>query len=320
MGYTVAQVATDLRLALLRAMLSTRWEYFLSKPVGSLANAVATEAMRAANAYLGGATMAAYLIQGIVYMGVAFLVSWEATLASLAAGIIILSILGRLIRKAQRAGERQTKLLQSLLVHLTDSLQSIKPLKAMAREKLADAVLQTETNRLNKALRKQVFSKEALKALQEPMITGFLALGLFVAMIHFGLSLATVTLLIFLLARFMTQLGKVQRQYQKMLISESAYWSLQDKIREAKGEHETALGDQTPTLEKAVNMEGVSFGYGEVSVLRKSSLTFPAGLFHSHCGCLGCRKDHYSGSGDRAAASAGRGNMARWHAVGGNRH
>ena len=34
---------------------------------------------------------------------------------------------------------------------LTDSLQSIKPLKAMARENLADAALETETKRLNKA-------------------------------------------------------------------------------------------------------------------------------------------------------------------------
>ncbi len=62
-GYTVAKVATDLRLDLLRALLITRWEYYLRQPVGSLANAVATEAMRAANAYLCGATMAAYLIQ-----------------------------------------------------------------------------------------------------------------------------------------------------------------------------------------------------------------------------------------------------------------
>ena len=122
--------------------------------------------MRAANAYLCGAIMASYIIQAMVFLGVAILVSWQATLAALAAGIVILIMLSRLIGKARRAGMKQTKLLQSLLAQLTDSLQSIKPLKAMAREKLADSVLQSETNRLNKALRKQVFSKEALKALR----------------------------------------------------------------------------------------------------------------------------------------------------------
>jgi ATP-binding cassette subfamily C protein len=289
-GYTVAKVATDLRLALLRALLITRWEYYLRQPVGSLANAVATEAMRAANAYLCGATMAAYLIQAIVYMGVAFLVSWKATLASLTAGLFILAILSRLIRKARRAGEKQTKLLQSLLARLTDSLQSIKPLKAMAREELADTVLQMETKSLNKALRKQVFSKEALRALQEPMITAFLAMGLYAAMILFGLSLATVVVLVFLLARLMSQLGKVQRQYQKMIISESAYWSLQDKIKEAKQERETVLGSRIPSLNQAIRFDDVCFGYGKTTILRNISITISARSFTIFVGPSGAGK------------------------------
>ncbi|NNL77605.1 MAG: ABC transporter ATP-binding protein [Desulfobacterales bacterium] len=289
-GYTVAQVATDLRLALLRSLLVTRWSYFLHQPVGSLANAMATETIRAANAYLSGALMIAYLIQAMVYVTVALMVSWKATLASLAAGFIILLMLGGLIRKARKAGVRQTQVFQSLLAHLTDSLQSIKPLKAMAREGLADSILQNETNRLNKALRKQVISKEALRALQEPMIITFLAIGLYVALIYLGLSLASVTVLIFLLARSMSQLGKVQRQYQTMMVSESAFWSLHEKIKEAENECETALGDQTPTLTKAVRMESVSFGYGDTSVLRKSSLTFPAGSFTVIVGASGVGK------------------------------
>ncbi len=289
-GYTVAQVGTDLRLDLLRALLKTRWEYFLSQPVGSLANAVATEAMRAANAYFCGALMVSYLIEAIVYLTVALMVSWKATLACLAAGVVILFLLNQLIRKARRAGVRQTQVFESLLAHLTDSLQSIKPLKAMAREELADSLLQTETNRLNKSLRKQVLSKEALKALQEPMIIAFLAFGLYVAMTHLGMSPASVTVLIFMLAKLMSELGKVQREYQTLMISESAFWSLQEKIREAEDARETALGEQTPTLEKAIRIEGVSFGYGDQTVLENSTLSFPAGSFTAIVGVSGAGK------------------------------
>lgn len=289
-GYTVAQVATELRLSLLRALLISRWEYFLRQPVGSLANAMATEAMRAANAYLCGALMTANLIQALVYIVIALMISWRATLACSVASIIILFILSRLIRKARRAGVRQTEVFQSLLAHLTDSLQSIKPLKSMAREGAADAMLQTETRRLNKALRKQVFAKEALRALQEPMIIGFLALGLYVAMIYFQLSLASVTVLVFLLARLMSQMGRVQRHYQKMMISESAYWSLQDKIEEARNHHETTLGGQEPVLKRAIRMDGVSFGYEELTVLENASLSFPAGSFTTIVGPSGAGK------------------------------
>jgi ATP-binding cassette subfamily C protein len=265
-GYTVAQVATELRLTLLRELLVARWEYFLRQPVGSLANSIASEAMRASNAYLNGALMTASLIQAMVYVTVALLVSWKAMLACLAAGCIIIVVLGRLVRKAKRAGVRQTKVLQSLLAHLTDSLQSIKPLKSMAREEFADSLLQTETNRLNKAMRKQV-------------------------MIYLDLSLASVVTLAFLLARLMSQLGKVQRQYQNMMIAESAFWSMQDKIQDARKNRETASGGQTATLEKEIRLEGVSFEYEkDLRVLQNASLVFPAGSFTTIVGVSGTGK------------------------------
>jgi len=206
-------------------------------------------------------------------------------LACLAAGLIIIVLLGRLVRNAKRAGMRQTKVFQSLLSHLTDSLQSIKPLKSMAREEFADSLLQTETNRLNKAMRKQVFSKEALKALQEPMIMTFLATGLYFAMIYLELSLASVVTLAFLMARLMSQLGKVQRQYQNMMVAESAFWSLQDKIEDARKNRETAPGGKTPTLEKGIRMEGVSFEYEkDLAVLQTTVVDLVIGLLQPQAG------------------------------------
>ncbi len=289
-GYMVAQVATDLRLALLRALLITRWEYYLGQPVGGLANAFATEAMRASQAYLCGAKMMALLIQAAAYASVALLVSWKATLASMAAGAVVLYGLNRFIRMARRAGRRQTTLLQSSLSRLTDSLQSIKPLKAMAREDLADGVLETETNRLNRALQKQVFSKEALRSLQEPMIITFLAFGLFVALVHWALPLASVMVLVFLLVRLLTQLAKVQEQYQKMVIFESAYWSLQEKISEAERERETEFGGRVPSLKQCIRLDQVAFKYRESWVLNNASLEFPAGLFTAITGPSGAGK------------------------------
>ena len=289
-GYTVAEVATDLRLALLRALLLTRWEYFLRKPVGGLANSVATEAMRASAAYLSGATMAALLIQAIVYSGIALMVSWEATLASLAAGTFLLYGLNRLVRSSRRAGARQTRLLISLIGRLTDSLQSVKPLKSMARENLADSLLESETRKLNRALQKEVFSKEALRAFQEPMLVALMAIALYAALVIWDLPLASVMVLVFLLARLLTQLGKVQREYQKMVANESAYWSLQDTIREAERERETAPGTRQPSLKRALRLEGVSFTYGGSWVLGDVSVTVPAGSFTAVVGPSGAGK------------------------------
>ena len=39
-----------------------------------------------------------------------------------------------------------------------------------------------------------------------------------------------------------TQLSKVQQEYQKMVTFESAYWSLQEKITKAEHEQEKGVG------------------------------------------------------------------------------
>jgi len=289
-GYTVAMASTDLRLRLIDALLAARWGYFISQPVGSFANAVATEANRASSAYLAGSIMLAKLLQVLVYIGVSLMVSWKATTASLLAGLLFLAFFTKLIRKARKAGGKQTLLLKKLLAQLTDSMQSIKPLKAMAREHLAKAIMIEETNRLNKALRRQVFSKEALKAFQEPMITVILVVGLYFSLVHFKIPMAEIMMLIFLLARTLFQLGKVQQQYQKMVIFESAYWSLIDKIEEAEKEREPVQQGVVPDLQRGIRLENVFFSYHERPVFRNLSMDFPCKSFTALVGGSGVGK------------------------------
>ncbi len=134
-GYIVAHVATDLRLSMLRAMLASRWEYFLHQPVGRLTNSMSIEAVRAANAYLHGATLISLIIEAMVYLTIATLVKWQAALVALLVGLLIYWLLGRLVKASRRAGKRQTKFTQSMIARLADTLLSVKPLKSMGRER-----------------------------------------------------------------------------------------------------------------------------------------------------------------------------------------
>lgn len=289
-GYTVAQVATDLRLALIRALFSTRWEYYVNQPIGRFTNAFATEAQRSSKAYLYAIRIVALLLHAAVYVVVALMLAWKETLVTLAAGIIILYALGYFVTKAKKAGTRQTNLLKLLLALLTDTLQSIKPLKAMARENMADLVLQKETAKLNNALRKQVFSKEALKALQEPLITIFFAFGLYVALIWWNMELATILIMIYMLLKILKTLQRVQQEHQDMVIAESAYWSLWSKIKEAENEREISIGTGEPRFKDAISLQDVYFSYDKKPVLENTSLTFPKGSFTAIIGPSGTGK------------------------------
>ncbi len=289
-GYTVTHVATELRLSLLRALLAARWEYYVRQPVGSFANAVGTEAMRASMGYLEGAKSTTLCIEAIVYAGVAFVVAGKATLAFLVPGIVILYGLNRFIRMAHRAGTRQTQLLKSLLTCLTDSLQSIKPLKAMGREELIGPSLHSDAKRLNRAFQREVVSTEILSSSQEVLLAAVVAAGLYVAIGRWQMPFNVVMVMVFLIARMLTCLAKMQRQYQKMRTLESAFWSLQAAIDGANRDREKEPGGLPPHLERALLLDKVCFGYGKHRILWNASLTVPVGSFTAIMGPSGAGK------------------------------
>jgi ATP-binding cassette subfamily C protein len=276
-GYAVAHMSTDLRLALIRAVLRTRWEYYIHQPVGAFANAVASEARQASQAYLRATTILSMMMQAMVYTAIALLVSWRATLASVVVGTVIVGVLARLVRMSRRAGHRQTKVSKSLLGRLTDTLQAVKPLKAMGREGLVSPLLEGETMRLNRALEREVLSKTALQALQEPLIVTFLAGGLYVALTRFALPLQAVITLALLCGRIIDRLGRVQKEFQQMVTSESAFWSIRAMIDRAEAAREVASGTATPRLERGITLREVSFKYDDRYILEGASLTVPAG-------------------------------------------
>ncbi|NKI34383.1 ABC transporter ATP-binding protein [Wenzhouxiangella sp. XN79A] len=276
-GYAVAQVATDLRLDLVRAVVASRWRYYLSKSVGSLANAMATEAQRASEGYLHAAIMATQIITAAVYAVVALLISWQVTLGALLLSAIVLGGLNLLVRTAGRAGRKQTGLLKTMLSVMTDQLAAIKPLKAMAREDQFDTLLSDQTEELNSALRKQVISKEAMKALQEALLVILAAIGLFVMLVRLDMPLSAVMILIFLLARITALLSKAQRAWQHLAIAESAFWSLNEAIEDARLEREAHGGRSAPALERSIEFDRVGFGHPGKTVFEAQSLILPAG-------------------------------------------
>jgi ATP-binding cassette subfamily C protein len=289
-GFTVVLIATDMRLRLLKSLFSCSWEYFIRQPVGSLTNAVATEAHRASTAFNFGAKMASMVIEAGVYTALAFMVSWKATLISLGGGVFIIVVLRRLIRKNRRAGAKQTVHMQSLIAQMTDVLISIKPLKAMAREKQSDAVLSDTTRRLNRALQKQVLSKAALGSFQEPLTIVFLVLCLYIALMYWNLSLTAIMAMVFFIGKILKQVEKIQKEYVNLVEYDSAYWSLLAKIDGARKAREEFAGTQIPSLSKAIRVDSVSFAYAGRPVLKNVSIELPAGSFSALLGASGSGK------------------------------
>ena len=289
-GYAVAHVATDLRLGLIQAVMQSRWRYYLSQPVGRLSNSLATEAHRASEGFYHGAVMATQIINALIFGALAMMISWQASLAALICGGVLLGLLHFLVTLAGRAGRDQTSLLKDLLSVMTDQLGAIKPLKAMGREGHIDGLMSAQTKQLKKALKNQVFSKAALIALQEPLLAILVAIGFFAFVVKMGMGMATVVVMIFLIARAVNHLAKAQRAYQHMSISESAYWSIKEITEEAETEKEPRQGTATPNLQSGIAFKHVTFAYDQRPTLNNVDLFIPAGQLTVLTGASGAGK------------------------------
>jgi ATP-binding cassette subfamily C protein len=198
--------------------------------------------------------------------------------------------LRRYIRKVRKTGQRQTQLRRDLLASMTDLFQSFKSLKAMAREDHADYILKKSTLSLQRVQKKQVMTQGMMKALQEPLITIFLAIGIFLTLVYWHLPVSNTLVLLFLIGRVIKQLTKIQERYSEIAILEGSYWSFQKTIRNLTQQREEILGTKQPVLDRELTLEGVSFSYGDGWALRNVNILFPVGQITAIIGPSGSGK------------------------------
>ena len=166
--------------------------------------------------------------------------------------------------------------MRELLSYLTDVLSSVKPLKAMARDRAPDAILKRQTGDLEHATRRDVMSRETLRALQEPILATLAALGLYFALAVWSLKLSQVMVLVFLLVRLLGLVNKMQRMYQRVVVQESAYWALRETAEQARASSEQTSGTKTPTIAHSIELSDVDFAYGDHNIFDDLQLEIPA--------------------------------------------
>ncbi|MBW2267406.1 MAG: ABC transporter ATP-binding protein [Deltaproteobacteria bacterium] len=276
-GYTAANVATDVRERLIRGLMAARWDYFTHQPIGRIANAVSTQAARSGNAYTRAGLFVSSAIQTAVYAVVAVLVSWRVALAALGLGFVIAFAVAPLVGYARRAGKRQTDHTSRLVTYLNDALANVKPLKAMERQSHFAQLLSTKIDKLRKALRRQVISKHVMKNVQEFLIASGLGLGFYLATTVAQVPVAQLFFIGALMMRTMLQIASAQQQLQKGVMVEAAYVALQDLVREIEAAREPISGSEPAVFDRMCRLENVTFSHSDTPVLKDASLELALG-------------------------------------------
>jgi ATP-binding cassette subfamily C protein len=275
-GYSVADFSTGLQARLIQNLFRARWDYLVQHRSGRVASALGGQADRAGKAYYLAAMFFAQAIQTAGYLVVAFVISWPLALAALGIGGLMTVFLHFLVRMARRAGRRQTRWTKELVTFLVDTLNNVKPLRAMAKEQAFTNLLEDKTAALRKSLRRQVVSEEGLKNGNGILGAIGLGIGFFVAITIWQVPIVDLVVVGVLLSRTTSGLGRIQQQFQKALMVESAYLEVQALITETAAAPEQNPGRQQARFERECRLKDVSFAHARTPVLHAVSLVVPA--------------------------------------------
>ena len=275
-GYATAEVSSRLRQRLIDVLLRARWSFFTHKPMGYIVNAVGGESTMSGGLYGNLARLVAHTIQAVVYVIVAFAVSWKLAVAGTIIGAVILISLQIFVQISRRAGRKGILRTRELVTELSDAVTGLKPLKAMNRQERFKALFEKRIYQIRKAGRREAASRQLLKQLQEPILVIFLLTGFYFLSQVLGMPVGEVLVMGLVIDRFVKTIGRVQSQLQDARIAEVAYYNVDDMITSAEEERERHVGTRTAEFEQGCRFQNVSFSYGDKKVLDRLNITIPA--------------------------------------------
>ena len=289
-GYANAEVANDMRVRLVKQMLGARWSYLLEHPTGRIANAFSGEVGRSQQAYQLAAQFVAEAVQTLVMLILALLVSWRLALVSLLIGFTTGGAVHFLVSRAKKAGRAQTQLTKELVSLLTDTLDNLKPLKAMGAQQEFVAFFDRRLHRLRRALRRQVINREALRNGQDALLAVCMGAAAYLAIAVLDTSLEQVIVIGLILQRTVKGFGRLQAFLQQAVIVESPFKEVEELIGELAANQENPGGRIEPHFERDIRFDAVRFAYGARQVLRGADLVVPAGSITVLTGMSGAGK------------------------------
>lgn len=271
------RVANALRTQLITNMMRARWGYFTKTSSGNIISGVNTEAQRAADSYLNSAY---YISEGLritFYLVIALLVSWYlAIIAFLLCGVAFFA-LRYLITLSKKAGQKQVLRTAELVTMMGHTLDAIKPIKSMAREKHFHNLMQSRLDRVNAAGRTLALAMTGREQSEILFFSIAIIIVIYTLSVIFAAPLTHMMTLAFVLFRFFTNFNQLQNFRQRVASDENAFTILQERIHHA-AEHaeEEKPGLQHPTLNKACCLEQVCFGYDDKQLLNHIDMIIPA--------------------------------------------
>ncbi len=265
----------DLRMQTLEKYNQMSYEYYLEKQSGYLSNIIIKEVERMVAAFGRFAQVIVSIINIAIFAVLSALVSWKISMIGVATALLVLfpvRILSRLTNKySSRTSEKNADLQQLL----TQSVNSLKYLKATnqfykLREKLKNEISELASLYFN------IRRNEAIISSSKDPITIYIMLGLLlIQVIVFGGEVGVVMVMLLLFYRMMNRFYVLLISWQAFNANLGGVDAFVSNFEEITNNKEATGENELKEFKELIYLKNVSLSFGEFNVLENINLKIP---------------------------------------------
>lgn len=289
-GFFTADISKGIRRDILDKIANVEWSYFVANKTGEIAAALTHASEKTSSTGTLIAKFIAVFFQVIVVLILSSLISTSVTFLSIGVGLITFILLGGFVRMARAAGLEQTNVMNSFTSRLIDSINAIKPIKAMGSGKRITTILHNDVDDLNQSQKKLVYSSVMLDVIPEPIAVLAIAIALFTILNSAPPQPELLIGLMLLFARGLMSLHMMQAIYKNLAAGQAAFWFIRSMNARLEKYKEVDNGSKKHSLNKEITINNASFAYDKKYVIESVNAKIPVGKIVTFTGGSGAGK------------------------------
>ena len=288
---SIYKFEADQRTGLYHAVFDSSWPFFVQSRVGDLVNALTLEASRAAMAYSYLNQMLGAVIVVLIYLCLAFALSWQMTaVVAIVGGVLAYGLRGRVAR-GMKFGLNVTDLNGQLQGESIESIGGAKLVKGCAAEQTAEARFDSISHRLASEQYHLQMNAALVRAFYDTVSVSVVISGVYFAVTNFGLRLSELVVFLLIFYRVSPRLSNIQMLQHNVLAFLPALDNV-DALRVTAAQlREEGGSKKLPPLSDGIRMRGVTFAYeAEKPVIQGIDLDIARGKMTAVVGPSGAGK------------------------------
>ncbi|MGI9514584.1 MAG: ABC transporter ATP-binding protein [Anderseniella sp.] len=274
---SVARVQAEIRMLLLKNVLAARWRYFINQAPGRLSNSMSVQSMMAGEAFYSTSQVIVSGIQAFALVAAATLISgWMILLTAVAAAFVSYPMY-RLVVMAREAGEQQWKRTSQLGSHVQNTINNMKPIKAMGRGQPFNQLFASLVEQLYQAYYRMMLSRHALGQGQDILLAITVTSGFYIGSVVFDAKLADLIVLGIIYYQVVALIKKMQEQLQIASLQQAAFNGVMRLADRASDANESWTGTLQPNLTSGIKLARIDFSYADKPTLKSIDIEVDAG-------------------------------------------